>query len=112
MAAPHKGDTTGASCTSAFQLDVHQRTLGTAAALIGATVSCVAVLFVGDCLGRRRELMLAGTLYLTGSVASALVPTTSFPSLVAARCLFGLGVGFAMHGAPTYISEITPAPQR
>lgn len=32
--------------------------------------------------------------------------------LLLGRCLYGLGIGFAMHAAPAYIAEAAPAKVR
>eukprot|EP00658_Telonema_sp_P-2_P025909 TRINITY_DN20447_c0_g1_i1.p1 TRINITY_DN20447_c0_g1~~TRINITY_DN20447_c0_g1_i1.p1 ORF type:complete len:428 (+),score=93.91 TRINITY_DN20447_c0_g1_i1:369-1652(+) len=64
------------------------------------------VCVIGDAFGRRREIMLAGCLYVSGSLLSALAK--NFTMLVIARLVYGVGIGFAMHGAPTFISEISP----
>lgn len=101
-----------ATCTTAFSLDSSQRSLGSSASLIGATVGCLLVLLVGDRIGRRRELVLAGVLYSGSSLLTALTPTSSFAMLAAARGVYGIGIAFAVHSAPTYISEITPSPMR
>jgi sugar porter (SP) family MFS transporter len=80
------------------------------ASLFGALLSSAATLAAGDRLGRRTELATAGALYALGSAGAALAP--SFPLLVVARGCYGLGIGLAMHGAPAYIAETSPASVR
>lgn len=74
--------------------------------LFGALVSSVAAFFVGDNLGRRREILLAAVLYLAGTALEGLAQ--SYPLLLCGRLTYGLGIGFAMHGAPAYIAETAP----
>jgi sugar porter (SP) family MFS transporter len=81
------------------------------ASLFGALAASSAALAAGDrVLGRRAELAAAGLLYAAGSAGAALSP--SFAALVAARGVYGLGIGLAMHAAPAYISETAPASVR
>lgn len=81
------------------------------ASLFGALVSSAAAgLAVGEKLGSRKELVLAAVLYFVGSVSAS--TATSFELLVAAKFMYGLGIGFAMHSAPVYISETAPSSLR
>jgi SP family arabinose:H+ symporter-like MFS transporter len=65
---------------------------------------------VSDRIGRRPVLRIAAVLFAISAIASAFAPT--FPLLVAARMLGGLGVGAALIIAPMYIAEIAPAKAR
>ncbi|KAL6784490.1 hypothetical protein ACKKBF_B02020 [Auxenochlorella protothecoides x Auxenochlorella symbiontica] len=76
----------------------------------GALLGSAAAFVVGDRLGRRGELLLAAGLYAGGAAGGALAP--SLGAVLAARALFGLGIGFAMHAAPAYIAETSPARAR
>ena len=83
---------------------------GVAGALIGAAI----VFRVADAIGRRRELILAALLYLAGAVlevASGFGTTeaTGLALLLLGRLVYGAACGFAMHGAPAYIAEMSPA---
>jgi len=106
----------GVTVTSWFELSDHQQSLGMSASLTGAAVASVAVMFIGDQLGRRRELMLAGLLYATGSVLSSLTfqhdVWPHFWVVLGGRCVYGFGVAFAMHSAPMFIAEVAPASRR
>lgn len=75
--------------------------------LIGALLSSTIAVFFGDGIGRKRELVSAGVLYLMGALGMSTSP--GFGQLVLARGAYGLGIGLAMHGAPIYISETAPA---
>ena len=70
---------------------------------------------IADAIGRRRELILAALLYIAGAaleVASGSFGTseaTGLALLLLGRLVYGAGCGFAMHGAPAYIAEMSPA---
>lgn len=83
----------------------------TSMSLYGALLSSFLLFFVGDLIGRKREMILAAALYFGGSVWSTLTP--SGPMGIAWLCLgrlaYGLGIGCAMHSVPAYISEMAPS---
>jgi SP family arabinose:H+ symporter-like MFS transporter len=62
---------------------------------------------LSDRLGRRAVLRLAALLFTGSAILSAIAPT--FPVLVVARMIGGLGVGAALIVAPMYIAELAPA---
>lgn len=83
-----------------------------AGALLGSHV----VLFhLAAWISRRSELRVAALLYMLGSFLNVLSGTLCrfqvFGAylLVLGRLVFGLGVGFVMHGAPTYMAEMAPS---
>ena len=81
------------------------------ASLFGAlTASAAAGAGLGDRLGSRKELALAGAAYRVGSVAASVAP--GFELLVLGKLIYGLGIGFAMHSAPVYIAETAPSSLR
>ena len=65
---------------------------------------------LSDRFGRRPMLKAAAVLFAVSALASAMA--TSFPMLVTARIIGGLGVGMALIIAPMYIAEISPAADR
>jgi sugar porter (SP) family MFS transporter len=65
---------------------------------------------LSDRFGRRPVLKVAAALFAISALASAMA--TSFPMLVTARIVGGLGVGMALIIAPMYIAEISPAADR
>ena len=89
-----------------YDLTPFQSGLVVSASLFGALVSSVAAFFVGDGLGRRREILLAAVLYALGTALEA--GASTYPLLLLGRATYGLGIGFAMHGAPAYIAETAP----
>lgn len=84
---------------------------GVAGALLGASV----VFRIADTIGRRRELIVAALLYIAGAaleVASGSFGTSEASGLallLLGRLVYGAACGFAMHGAPAYIAEMSPA---
>ncbi|KAH8099084.1 hypothetical protein JL720_2063 [Aureococcus anophagefferens] len=72
---------------------------------------------VADDLGRRRELLLGAALALGAAcefLGGGVGPYESGAGdglflLVLGRFVYGVGCGFVMHGAPSYIAEMSPA---
>jgi len=68
-------------------------------------------------ISRRCEIRISVVLYLLGTVFNVASGTVfrnysiiiGLTSLVLGRLLFGMGVGFIMHGSPIYMSEMCPA---
>ena len=59
---------------------------------------------VSDWVGRRRTISLAACIFLAGSVLMGLSP--NYATLLAGRCVAGVGVGYALMIAPVYAAEI------
>lgn len=78
-----------------------------ASALLGAAVGAFSAGTIADRFGRRRLMMVAGTLFVTTSVLCAVAHDG--PTLALWRFLGGVGVGMASVVAPLYIAEIAPA---
>ncbi|MEP5765180.1 MAG: sugar porter family MFS transporter [Halieaceae bacterium] len=77
---------------------------------LAATLAMLAAGPLSDRFGRKPVLSTAAILFAISAIASALA--TSFPLLVTARIIGGLGVGMALIIAPMYIAEISPAAER
>ena len=112
------GSTSGAiqqlrAVPDAAQLDSSPLLQGllTSGSLFGTVVGTTLSFVVAAPLGRRRELLLASSLYAAGTAIAVLAPAG--PSLLtlvfAGRGIYGVGIAFAMHSAPVYIAEIAPA---
>ena len=84
----------------------------------GAAVGSLCCLRLEAELGRRRELLVAGTLYFIGLTLEWLSGVSSWSGelgisvLLIGRVLYGIAIGFAMHGAPAYIAEMAPPSYR
>lgn len=74
--------------------------------LVGATLSSLMCFKLSDYLGRRLEVQIGAFFYAIGSVISATSPTLT--GIATGMLLFGFGIGFVMHAAPVYISEVSP----
>ncbi|KAK9824931.1 hypothetical protein WJX74_007979 [Apatococcus lobatus] len=95
------------SGTTWYELSPLQSGLAVSSGLLGALAGSGGAFAFGEKLGRRRELLLAAACYGIATLVTA--SAGSYPQLLAGRTLYGLGIGFAMHAAPAYIAETTPA---
>jgi SP family arabinose:H+ symporter-like MFS transporter len=73
---------------------------------LAATVSIFVAGPLADRFGRRTVLQGAGLAFALSAAVAAIAPT--FPALIVARLLSGLGVGAVLVAAPMYIAEISP----
>ena len=89
-------------------LSALQRSALTSAGLIGAFLASALAFYVGDPLGRRRELLIGSSFYLLGTVLSQIFHGYSYFLIFFSRMMYGIGIGFSMHSAPLYIAEISP----
>ena len=86
----------------------------TSAGVCGALIGSILVFHVTERLGTRREMLVAAVLFALGAAAEWLGGAPNSPAasgltvLIAGRCIYGVGCGFAMHGAPSYIAELAP----
>lgn len=95
------------SGTTWFNLSAIQLGLVVSGSLYGALLGSILVYPIADFLGRRRELIIAAILYAVGGLTTAYAPGLGV--LLVGRLLYGLGIGWAMHGAPLYIAETCPS---
>jgi len=95
---------------SHFILDSNQLGLTVASALLGTIVGALGAGKPAELYGRKAVLTTVAMVYVVASVGSGLA--WSWPALVTARFLGGLGVGAASVVAPLYIAEISPAAAR
>ena len=75
-----------------------------AGALIG---SCI-VFFIAERIGRLTELRIGSMFYIVGAILES-ITSSSLAIIFMGRVLYGLGIGFSMHGAPTYLGEMLPS---
>jgi MFS family permease len=86
----------------------------TSTAIVGAIVGSIVCFSLEKLLGRRRELLISAVLYCIGAVIEYLsgliqAGAIAIPILIFGRIIYGCGAGFAMHAAPCYIGEQSPA---
>lgn len=78
--------------------------------MIGTMLGCLLSFRFAEAIGRKREAMCGALMYGVGSMLCAFAPNLFI--LLLGLLVFGIGVGFAMHAAPLYIAETTPASKR
>ena len=94
---------------------VQQGLLVSALSLGALLGSHLVLMYLSHRIDRRMELRLCAALYLVGTSLNVLSGTWlksfawGFSVLFVGRCIFGMGVGFIMHGAPAYMAEMCPA---
>lgn len=77
------------------------------AALMGCILGAAVAGWFGDRYGPKPVLIVAGVFFFVSALYSTI--PDSFPVLIVARALGGVGVGMASVLAPMYISEFAPA---
>ena len=85
----------------------------TAASTIGAFLGSLVVFKVADDIGRKKELQIGACCYAIGEVGQFLSSSKAgadvgLTFLILVRVVYGVGIAFSMHGAPTYIAEMAP----
>ncbi|MCL6632773.1 MAG: sugar porter family MFS transporter [Alicyclobacillus herbarius] len=74
---------------------------------LGAMLGVLIAGYLGDKLGRKKALVIAGVTFLISSVVTALAQGVSM--LVVGRFIGGIGIGLASLLSPLYIAEMAPA---
>jgi MFS transporter, SP family, xylose:H+ symportor len=90
-----------------FGLDATGEGWTASCALLGCVIGVSVAGPLGDRLGRKKLLLLAGLLFGVSAVGTALPPTLAW--FIVFRILGGVGVGAASMASPMYIAEIAPA---
>ncbi|HUN61866.1 MAG TPA: sugar porter family MFS transporter [Candidatus Sulfotelmatobacter sp.] len=78
--------------------------------LVGAMLGAMVGGAVADRIGRRATLVWAGAIFIAGSVLAPLSPNVA--TLIVARAIIGIGIGFTSVTAPVYVSELAPPQSR
>jgi len=111
-------DTAGVTWSSNVNDSSSLKGIITSMGVIGALFGSLIMFQIADQIGRRRGLMSASVLFLAGSILEYFSGnsqwdfSTGISVLLSGRFVYGVGCGFAMHGAPAYIGEMAPAPIR
>ncbi len=90
-----------------FGLSVLMVQVVTSWVTLGALAGSLAGGELGDRIGRKRTVLIAGALFTLGAVVQWMAPDTTI--LVAGRLIIGLGVGVAAVSVPLYAAELAPA---
>jgi sugar porter (SP) family MFS transporter len=93
-----------------FALSTFMVELVVSIVLIGAMLGAMVGGAVADRIGRRATLIWAGGIFIAGSVLAPLSPNVI--TLIVARFIIGLGIGFTSVTAPVYVSELAPPQSR
>jgi sugar porter (SP) family MFS transporter len=78
--------------------------------LVGTVIGAMCSGMIGQKIGGREALRIMAVLYLLSSIGCALAPT--WPILMIARFIGGLGIGGSSVLGPVYIAELAPAKWR
>ncbi|GBQ68333.1 major facilitator superfamily sugar transporter [Ameyamaea chiangmaiensis NBRC 103196] len=96
--------------TREFSLGTMGQQIVTSAIIAGAFVGCISAAPLSDWKGRRRMIILAAAIFLTGTAIAALAH--SVVVLTLARFILGLAVGASSQIVPIYIAEVAPSSRR
>ncbi|MCP1436841.1 SP family galactose:H+ symporter-like MFS transporter [Erwinia persicina] len=84
----------------------HEQEWVVSSMMFGAAIGALAAGWMSSKLGRKKSMLAGATLFIIGSLWSALSPDVE--SLIFSRVLLGLAVGVASYTAPLYLAEIAP----
>ena len=93
-----------------FALNASQEGWFVSSGLLGCIIGVIVTGLLSDRIGRKRVLMLSGSMFFLSGLGCAFAP--SFTLLALARMVGGIGVGMASVVSPMYISEFAPATSR
>jgi len=109
---------------------LHQGLFVSALALGALIGSHIVLVYLTDSIGRRKEIRIAATLFIVGTMFNVMSGTVlattgtyggedsrfnfgiGLVTLLSGRLLYGAGVGFIMHSAPAYMAEMSPSKVR
>jgi len=95
---------------NSFGLSTVMEELVVSIVLIGAMAGAMVGGAVADRIGRKATLVWAGGIFIVGSILAPLSPNVA--TLIVARAIIGLGIGFTSVTAPVYVSELAPPQSR
>ncbi len=93
-----------------FALSTVMEELVVSIVLIGAMIGALAGGSIADQIGRRATLVWAGIVFIVGSILAPFSPNVA--TLIIARGIIGIGIGFTSVTAPVYVSELAPPQSR
>lgn len=95
---------------SSFSLTTQMEEIVVSVVLIGAMLGAITGGSVADRIGRRATLLWGGGIFIVGSILAPMSPNVA--TLIAARTLLGIAIGFTSVTAPVYVSELSPPQSR
>jgi SP family galactose:H+ symporter-like MFS transporter len=93
-----------------FLLSTRMEEIVVSVVLVGAMAGAVAGGVIADRIGRRATLLWGGVIFLAGSLLAPASPNAF--TLIIARALLGVAIGFTSVTAPVYVSELAPPQSR
>ena len=93
-----------------FSLSTRMEEIVVSVVLAGAVAGAFAGGSIADRIGRRPTLLWGGAIFLAGSLLAPASPNAL--TLIGARALLGVAVGFTSVTAPVYVSELAPPQSR
>lgn len=90
-----------------FDLSAAEIEITISAVLFGALIGSAICGQVTDRLGRRNVLVITATIFVIGSIGTALAPDAFW--LATGRVLLGIAIGIGSFTAPLYLAEIAPS---
>jgi sugar porter (SP) family MFS transporter len=93
-----------------FSLTTRMEEVVVSVVLVGAMAGALAGGSIADRIGRRSTLFWGGGIFLVGSLLAPASPNAL--TLIVARMLLGVAIGFTSVTAPVYVSELAPPQSR
>jgi sugar porter (SP) family MFS transporter len=93
-----------------FGLSTRMEEVVVSVVLVGAMLGALIGGTIADRIGRRSTLVWGGIIFIAGSILAPLSPNVA--TLILARGLLGLAIGFTSVTAPVYVSELAPPQSR
>jgi len=93
-----------------FNLSTTVQELVVSIVLVGAMLGAIYGGAIADHIGRKHTLLWGSAVFIFGSIVAPLSPNVG--TLIAARMLLGIAIGFTSVTAPVYISELSPPQSR
>jgi sugar porter (SP) family MFS transporter len=95
---------------STFSLSTQMEEVVVSVVLVGSMLGAISGGILADRAGRRVILAWGGVLFIAGSILAPLAPNVF--TLIVARTLLGVAIGFTSVTAPVYVSELAPPQSR
>ncbi|MGC1359733.1 MAG: sugar porter family MFS transporter [Silvibacterium sp.] len=93
-----------------FALSTRMQEVVVSIVLVGAMLGAIAGGAIADRIGRRATLLWGAGIFILASILAPLSPNVE--TLIFARALLGIAIGFTSVTAPVYVSELAPPQSR